>query len=104
MIRLMVVYANTPGAKFDHKYYAEKHIRLFKEKFGPFGLVGVEVDKGLSGVMPGTPAPFVTVALATFKSAEGFQKGLEAHGAELLADIPNYTDIQAQFQLSEIRS
>ena len=102
MIRLMVLYPNTPGARFDHKYYAEKHIPLFKEKMGTFGLVDTEIDKGMSGVMPGTPAPFVAVFLAKFKSAEDFQKGLEAHGTELLADIPNYTDIQAQFQLSEI--
>jgi uncharacterized protein (TIGR02118 family) len=104
MIRLMVFYPNTPGARFDHKYYAEKHVPLFKEKMATFGLVGVDVDRGLSGAMPGSPPPFITVFLARFKSAEELQKGVQAHGPALLADIPNYTDVQAQFQVSEITS
>ncbi len=104
MIRLTVVYPQTPGAKFDYKYYMEKHIPLFKERLSSFGLVRVEVDKGLSGGAPGTPAPFVVMVGAAFNSLEEFQKGLAAHGAELLADIPNYTDIQPQFQISEIIS
>ena len=104
MIRLMVLYPNTPGAKFDHTYFAEKHVPLFKEKMAAFGLVDVNVDKGLAGAMPGSPPPFITVFHAKFKSVEELQKGVQAHGAGLLADIPNYTDIQAQFQVSEIAS
>jgi hypothetical protein len=37
-----------------------------------------------------------------FDSAEKMQKGLQAHDPELAADIPNFTNVQPQFQISEI--
>jgi uncharacterized protein (TIGR02118 family) len=104
VIRLMVLYPNIAGAKFDHKYFADRHVPAFKEKMAAFGLVEVNVDQGLAGAMPGSPPPFITVFQARFQSAEELQKGVQAHGADLLADIPSYTDVQAQFQVSEITS
>jgi hypothetical protein len=35
---------------------------------------------------------------------EDFQKGMAAHGQELMADIPNYTNIPPTIQISEIVS
>jgi hypothetical protein len=31
-----------------------------------------------------------------------FQKGITAHGNEILGDIPNYTNISPQIQISDI--
>lgn len=103
MIRVSVLYPNTSGAKFDRKYYMEKHMPLVRERLEKYGLVRVEVDKGL-GSMGGAPAPFVYIAQLQFDSVENFQKGMEAHGQELLADIPNYTSVQPQVQVSELLS
>ncbi len=72
MIRLMVFYPNAPGARFGHKYYAEKHVPLFKDKMGTFELMDAEIDKRVSGGMPGSPVPFMTVFVARFKSPEEF--------------------------------
>jgi hypothetical protein len=33
---------------------------------------------------------------------EEFQKAMAAHGPEIIADIPNYTDIEPQIQFSEM--
>ena len=33
-----------------------------------------------------------------FNAVSDFQQGMAAHGLELQADIPNFTDIQPQFQ------
>lgn len=33
---------------------------------------------------------------------EEFRKGMAAHGKELIADIPNYTDVQPTIQISDI--
>jgi hypothetical protein len=30
------------------------------------------------------------------------EKGIGAHGAEIMGEIPNYTDISPQIQISEI--
>jgi uncharacterized protein (TIGR02118 family) len=37
-----------------------------------------------------------------FDAVADFQNGMAAHGAEILGDIANYTDILPQIQISEI--
>lgn len=102
MIRVTVLYPNESGKKFDHDYYKNKHMRLVGERLKPFGLVRYEVDKGVAGGAPGSPAPFVGACHIYFNSLADFQKGMGQHGKEFMADIPNYTDIQPQIQISEI--
>jgi uncharacterized protein (TIGR02118 family) len=101
MTRFMILYPNDPGKKFDMKYYMEKHIPLVKSLLGTYGLVRVEVDKGIAG-LGGAPAPFVCVGVLCFESLEGLERGFEAKAPELMADIPNYTDIPPQIQISDI--
>ena len=102
MVRLMALYPNKTGARFDLKYYTETHMKLAEEKLKPFGLLRIEVDKGVSGLNADAPAPFLVVGAAVFNSLGDLQKGLAAHGEELMDDIPNYTDIQPEIQISEI--
>jgi uncharacterized protein (TIGR02118 family) len=102
MIRVSVLYPNEAGKKFDHEYYARKHMALVRERLSSFGLVRVEVDRGIAGGAPSAPAPFVSIGHVYFNSLADFQKGMAAHGAEFMNDIPNYTNIQPQFQISEI--
>ena len=103
MIRVTVLYPNNKGSKFDLKYYVEKHMALVKARLDQHGLVRIEVDKGIGGA-DRTPAPFVCIGHLYFNSVQEFQKGLEAHGPELISDVPNYTDIEPQIQISEIVS
>jgi uncharacterized protein (TIGR02118 family) len=102
MIKVTVLYANKPGGKFDFDYYIKKHMKLVKDKFGPMGLVKTEVDKGLGGRGPGAPAPYVALGHMIFNSIEDFLKAEQAHGKDLGADIPNFTNIEPQFQVNEI--
>ena len=51
---------------------------------------------------PGSPAPFVCIGHVYFNSLDEFQSAMKAHGRELFADVPNFTDIQPQIQISEI--
>ncbi len=104
MIRISVLYPNDAGKKFDHAYYKDKHMPLVAQRLKPFGLIRYEVDKGVAGGAPGAPAPFVGACHIYFNTLGEFQKGMGQHGAELMADIPNYTNIPAQIQISEIVS
>jgi uncharacterized protein (TIGR02118 family) len=72
------------------------------EKLRAFGCVRIEIDKGLSGETSEAPPPFVAVGHLICQSLEDFQKGMAAHGQEFLNDIPNYTTITPQFQVSDI--
>ena len=104
MIRISVLYPNEAGKKFDAAYYLKTHVPMARTRLGGAGLVRAEIDKGVAGGAPGAPAPFVYVAHLYFNSLADFQKAMEAHGKEIMGDIPNYTNIQPQVQISEIVS
>jgi uncharacterized protein (TIGR02118 family) len=102
MIRVSVLYANEVGKKFDHDYFVNKHMKLVRERLTSFGLVRTEVDRGKAGGAPGAPAPFIAIGHVYFSGIQEFQKGMGQHGKEIMADVPNYTDIRPQTQISEI--
>ena len=101
MIKVSVMYPNTPGGRFDHDYYRDKHMPLVKARMGE-ACKSYTVDKGLAGGAPGAPAPYAAVGQVYFRSLEDFQKASKAHGKELFADVPNFTDITPQVQIAEI--
>jgi len=102
MIRVSVLYSNEPGKRFDHAYYAWTHMPLVQKRLGELGLIRYEVDKGVAGAVPDGQAPFVAACHLYFNSVEAFRNAIAVHGAELMGDIPNYTEIAAQIQISEI--
>jgi uncharacterized protein (TIGR02118 family) len=102
MVRVSFMYPTSPGKRFDHAYYADKHMPLVEQRFKAFGLRRYEVDRGARGGAPGAPAPFVAAAHLYFERVEDFDRALAAHGTELLGDVPNYSEIPPQVQISEI--
>lgn len=67
---------------------------------GP-ALLGTSIDQGLGGLAPGSPAPQVVIARMSFESMEAFQAAFSLHGQTLMADIPNFTDIQPVIQIGQ---
>lgn len=101
MIKVSVMYPNTPGARFDHEYYRDKHMPLVKSRMGD-ACRYYTVDKGLSGGEPGTPATYVGMCHIFSESADTFAAGFGPHAQEILADIANYTDLTPVMQMSEV--
>jgi uncharacterized protein (TIGR02118 family) len=101
MVRVSVLYPNEPGNRFDHAYFAGKHLPMVMDRLKRFGILRYEVDIGLQG-RGGSPPPFVAAAHLYFDAVADFQRGAGVHGSELRDDIPNYTDISPQVQISEI--
>jgi uncharacterized protein (TIGR02118 family) len=101
MIRVAVMYPNEPGKRLDWGYYMNQHKAMEHQKLDALGLVRTEVDKGMGTVQPGAPAPFVAVGYMYFNSMADLQKCL-ACAAEIMSDIPNFTDIRPQIQISEV--
>ncbi len=60
------------------------------------------MDKGIAGGAPGAPAPYVYIVHLYFNSIADFQKAMAVHGKEIMGDVPNYTYIPLQVQISEI--
>ena len=100
MIKVSVMYPNTTGATFDMDYYCNSHIPLVQRTLGDV-LKGLSADQGL--VNQGPPVPFIAMGHLLFDSAEAFQSALATHGPTLLADVPNYTNTQPTFQVSEVK-
>jgi uncharacterized protein (TIGR02118 family) len=101
MIKVSVMYPNTPGNRFDHVYYRDKHMPLVKTRMGE-NCKYYTVDKGLAGGAPGTPATYVAMCHIFCDSVETFQKGFGPHSQEIMADIPNYTNLTPVIQISEV--
>ena len=102
MIRVLVFYPNDEGATFDHKYCDEKHIPLAKQHLEPHGLVRIEKDKGISAADPSAPAPFLAIMHLIFNTVDEVHNAFKAAGREVMGDLPNYTNVKPQIQISEI--
>ena len=101
MIRVAVLYPNEPGKKFDMDYYLNKHMPMVNDTLGDLGLVRTEVDKGIGGMEPGSLPPYVAIAYMYFDDMDSLQKSM-VNAQEMMSDLPNFTDIQPQAQISEI--
>ncbi|MHC8945338.1 uncharacterized protein (TIGR02118 family) [Advenella incenata] len=101
MIKVSVMYPNTPGARFDHDYYRDKHLPLLKERMGERCRY-YTIDRGIAGATPDAPPTYIGMCHIFCDSAEDFQAGFGPHADEILGDIPNYTDLSPILQLSEV--
>ncbi len=101
MIKVSVMYENKPDVRFDHAYYRDKHMPLLKTRMGD-SCLSYTIDKGLAGGAPGVPAPYVAMCHFLCNSIESFQAGFGPHAAEIMGDIPNYTDLAPTIQISEV--
>jgi uncharacterized protein (TIGR02118 family) len=102
MIKVSVFYPNEEGKKFDMDYYLNSHIPMVQEKLGA-ALKGGAVEQGLGGAEPGSPATYVAMGHLLFDSVEAFQSAFGPHAEAIMADVPNYTDIQPTIQISEVK-
>ena len=92
-VRMSVYYPQGENESFDHDYYRDTHIPLCQQTWSP---LNTEIDRGLNG-------PFVAAVHFTFPSREAMDQAMAGEGsAALTADVPNYTTITPQMQISEV--
>ena len=101
MIKVTVLYPNTPGVRFDHGYYKDKHMPMVKARMGDH-CRSYTVDRGMAGFPPGSPAPYVAMCHIFCDSVEAFQAGFGPHIREINGDLPNYTDAVPVVQISDV--
>ncbi|GAB2539857.1 EthD family reductase [Spirosoma aerophilum] len=100
MVRQTVLYPKTQDSQFDLTYYLEKHIPLVKERLTPFGLIGVDMNEAV--VVGDALPPYAMITGLTFNSIEELNEGMGTQGPELMADIPNFTDVQPLAQVCRV--
>lgn len=95
MIKISVMYPNTPGVHFDHDYYRDVHMPLVQERLGS-SISSYDIDKGLAD------APYVAMCHLYSESVAAFEAGLAPHGEALNADIAHFTTALPVYQISEV--
>jgi len=101
MIRVAAAYPRAQGKRFDLDYYIHTHLPMVWQKFSPFGLKKIEVDRGLE--KPGGEAsPFFAIGYLYFDTLENFQKCYAEVGADVVGSIPVYTDVVPMTQVGEV--
>lgn len=103
MVKVTVLYPNTPGSRFDTGYYLEKHCPMVLQRLGA-ACKGYGVEEGVAAVSPPGRVPYRLIAWFLFDSMDAFQEAFTPHAAAIMADIPVYTDLQPVIQASEVRA
>jgi uncharacterized protein (TIGR02118 family) len=101
MIKLSVLYPHTPGYHFDHDYYRDVHLPMLQDRMGAH-LLYYTIEKGLSGVEPGSAPAYVAMCHLVCASPEALTSGIGPHAAEFSADVANFTNIVSVQQISEV--
>ena len=102
MIKVSVMYPNSPGVKFDIEYYCNTHIPLVIELLGDALKISA-VDYGVAGGAPGDAPEFIAMGHMTFNSVEDFQVAFAPNAEMIMADLANFTNVEPTIQISEIR-
>jgi uncharacterized protein (TIGR02118 family) len=103
MIRVSILYPNTPGSRFDLRYYVDEHMPMSIKLLSAHpGFQGVSVERGLGGAAPGSTATYVAACHFLFTAVDDFLAAFMPHMAELQGDLPNYTDVQPVIQINEV--
>ena len=103
MIKVNFFYPNTDGSKFDMDYYLNVHRPLVIERFGE-ALKEITIERGISGVEPGSKPPFHATGSLTFDSIEAFYGAILPIMDELRADAAKYSEGDPIIQISETPS
>lgn len=103
MITVTVMYPNTEGGTFDMDYYVTRHFEIVRKHVG-HAIDKITVASGVAGGAPGSAAPYKVMATLQLKSLPDFQAGMAEHGAEIMGDIKNFTNITPVMQVSEAKS
>lgn len=101
MIKVSVFYPHFDGCRFDVAYYCNRHMPMVKERLGD-ACQGIAVDHGICGEAPGSAPRYIAMAHLFFDTVEAFQSAFAPHAAEIMNDVPHYTDIAPVLQISEV--
>jgi len=97
---ITVLYPNPEGVRFDFDYYRTNHATLILRLYGK-GITRYELRKGLSGPDGGRP-PYVATVNFWIGDERAFEEAQAKHTQALIADVPNFTNVQPTIQFDEV--
>ena len=103
MVKISILYPQTPGSSFDMEYYLSSHMPMSLGLLRSHpGFIALSVERGVPAPQSGLAPAYVAMCHYTFTSAEDFVAAFMPHAAALQSDIPNYTSIAPVVQFSAV--
>jgi uncharacterized protein (TIGR02118 family) len=97
---ITVLYPNPDGVRFDFDYYKKNHATLIMRLYGR-GIARYELRRGLAGPDGGKPTYVATVNF-WIGDQKAFDEAQAKHTEDLIADVPNFTNVQPTIQFDEV--
>lgn len=101
MVKITLLYANGADKSFDMDYYQNTHMPLVARLLGD-SLKQYKIDQGIAGRTPEDSIPYLAIGYLYFDTLEAYQTAFGPKAAEIVGDIPNFTNIQPTVQVSKI--
>ncbi len=102
MVKLTVLYPNSPGSSLDWDYYLGPHVELLRRLLTPLGLQRLEIERGVAGMTPGSAPAFHAIARLYFPSLEALGSAMAQAAPTLTEDVRKYYRGESVVQISEV--
>ena len=94
MISVHILYPKTDDSTFDMDYYCATHMPMLADALG-------DACKGWGATAVGAGA-WEAIGWANVESQEALDAALKEHGAAIMADVANYTNVAPQMVVGQI--
>ncbi|MEO1064289.1 MAG: EthD family reductase [Actinomycetota bacterium] len=94
MLSVLIMYPKTDDSTFDIDYYVETHMPMLADALGD-----ACQGWGASTVSSGT---WQAYGWAIVDSQAAFDAAMAEHGAAIMGDVPNYTNVQPQLVIGDV--
>ena len=93
MISVHILYPKTDDSTFDMDYYTSTHMPMLADALG---------DACTGWGASSTGGKWAAIGWATVTSKEAFDAGMAEHGAKIMADVGNYTNVQPEMLIGDV--
>jgi uncharacterized protein (TIGR02118 family) len=94
MISVLIMYPRTDDSTFDMDYYTSTHMPMLAEALG-------EACQGW-GASTVKAGKWAAMGWAMVDSQEAFDAAMAAHGAKIMGDVPNYTNVSPELIVGDV--
>jgi uncharacterized protein (TIGR02118 family) len=101
MIRVTLIYRASTDGYFDFDYYLNHHVEWSRRLLSDCKLSSIEVEKCVR-TLDGGKSDLICITHVDFENESDLSKALEIHGAALMADFHNFTNIQPAIYVCEV--
>jgi uncharacterized protein (TIGR02118 family) len=101
-IKVSVLYPNGDGKSFDMDYYCNKHVPMVAGLLGD-SVLGATVEGGVGGSGENGQPPYLAMGNLYFSSIESFEGSFGPNSEKIMGDLPNFTNIEPEIQISEVQ-